>query len=103
MEPFKGPYTYSEKVVGDWDSDSIGVYYIGTKTPENQLRIFYIGKAVGNGGIRGRLLEHLSEAKWSDATHFGFHIFGNDEIAKVEAFEKEEINKYKPKYNIVGV
>jgi len=103
MEQFKGPYTYNEKIVEDWDSNVTGVYYIGVKTPDNQLRIFYIGKAVGIGGIRKRLLEHLAERKWSDATHFGFHASGNSNVSEVEEFEKEEIKKYKPKYNTQGI
>jgi len=103
MKPFKGPYTYSKKIVEEWDSSSIGVYYIGTKTPENQLRIFYIGKAVSEGGVRKRLLEHLSENKWNDATHFGYHFFEANDIKEIEEFEKTEITKYKPKYNTVGL
>ncbi|OGM97334.1 MAG: hypothetical protein A2735_03120 [Candidatus Yanofskybacteria bacterium RIFCSPHIGHO2_01_FULL_41_21] len=103
MEPFKGPYVYSEKIIREWNSTAVGVYYIGAKTPENQLRIFYIGKAVSGGGIRKRLLEHLTENKWNDVTHFGFHIFKTDNIKEIEEFEKEEIAKYNPKHNIKGV
>ena len=103
MQPFKGPYLYSEKIIKEWESTSIGVYYIGIKTSENQLKIFYIGKATGDGGVRERLLEHLSETKWSDATHFGFHFFTGTDTEKIEEFEKKEITKYKPKYNTMGV
>lgn len=103
MESFKGPYVYNEKIVSEWNSTSIGVYYIGAKTSENQLSVFYIGKAVGAGGIRKRLLEHLSENKWGDATHFGFHISKTSDIKKIEEFEKKEIAEYAPKYNALGV
>ena len=102
-ETFKGLYPYSKKIVEEWNSTAIGVYYIGIKTADNQLTVYYIGKAVGEGGIRARLLEHLAEAKWNDATHFGFHIFEKNDISEIEEFEKEEINIYKPKYNIIGV
>ena len=103
ISEFKGPYIYSNKIVSNWNSSVAGVYYIGIKTPENQLSVYYIGQAVGELGIRGRLLQHLSEAKWSDATHFGFQVFDKSVVGKITDFEKGEIVKFKPKYNINSV
>ncbi|TAK05679.1 hypothetical protein EPO33_00835 [Patescibacteria group bacterium] len=97
---FKGPYTFSEKVISDWDSDSIGVYYCGYKNADGKLAICYIGRAVAEGGMRGRLLEHLGEDKWSDVTHFGFHRC--DTATEAKNHEIAEIVLYKPKYNTVG-
>lgn len=99
MSDFKGVFSYTDDIVRNWNSDVCGVYYIGIKTPDNQLRVFYIGKAVSDGGIRGRLLQHLSEKKWHDATHFGYHSFSPVNASEIEAFEKSEIIKYSPKYN----
>jgi len=94
---FKGPYSYDKRTVEDWNSTVIGVYYIGIKTPEGKLTVYYIGKAAGESGIRGRLLDHLRDDEWDDVTHFGYHIVDSPEEA--ESFESEEREKYKPKYN----
>lgn len=100
IHDFKGPYTYSETVVSDWNFDAIGVYYCGTRTTDGKLTPLYIGKGTGEGGIRSRLLDHLSEDNWLDVTHFGYHIC--DTTAEAEDYEMEEIDKYKPKCNKVG-
>ncbi|MCK5022110.1 MAG: hypothetical protein KAR54_02590 [Candidatus Pacebacteria bacterium] len=98
---FKGPYSYTKKIVEDWNSTVIGVYYLGIKTLENKLTVYYIGRAVGEGGIRGRLLQHLNENEWSDITHFGYQTCDTEEEA-IE-FESEEIDKYKPNHNQIGI
>ncbi len=100
MSDFKGVYSYTKDVVGNWQSNVCGVYYIGVKTPANQLRAYYIGRAVSEGGIKDRLQQHLSEGKWQDATHFGYHSFSPVNAQEIEAFEKSEIIKYSPKYNV---
>ncbi len=100
IHDFKGPYTYSEAVIKDWDSDAIGVYYCGTKTADNKLTPLYIGKGTGDGGMRSRLLNHIAKDNWSDVTHFGYEIC--DTITEVEDYEAEEIAKYKPEHNKQG-
>ncbi len=100
LYPFKGIYRFDTATVSGWDSNAIGVYYCGTKTAEGNLSIYYIGKSVADGGIRGRLLQHLSERKWSDVTHFGYEQC--DSVAETERHELAEIARYKPKYNRVG-
>jgi len=100
IHEFKGPYTYSEKVIEEWNSDAIGVYYCGFKLDNGNLKPLYIGKGTGKDGIRSRLLDHLSDDYWSDVTHFGYHICDN--VTETENFEAEEIAKYKPKYNEQG-
>lgn len=101
ISEFKGPYSYAEKIVREWNSSVPGVYYLGVKTPQNQMIIYYIGKAVAEGGIRSRLLEHLSENKWDDVTHFGYHASQPLDVKAVNELEEEEIKKYSPKYNTV--
>lgn len=92
------PYDYA--TVNNWNSTAKGVYYLGVKTSEGKLTIYYIGIAVGEDGIRGRLLQHLGENKWHDVTHFGYHTC--DTEAEAEKLESDEIAKYKPKYNTQG-
>ena len=96
LKPFKGPYEYSKTVLEDWNSDENGVYYIGVRTSEGKLAIYYIGKGCGDGGMKARLLAHLG--RWSDTTHFGYE--GGDYTTEIEAHEIAEIKKFKPKYNI---
>ena len=99
--PFKSLYSYDYDVVDNWNSAVIGVYYCGAQSSDGKLVIYYIGRAVREGGIRSRLLEHLSEDKWSDVTHFGYHVC--DTAQEAIDFEVREIAKCKPKYNTVGV
>jgi len=101
IHPFKASYAYDEEVVGDWESDAIGVYYCGAKTTDNKLTIYYIGRAIGEGGIRARLLQHLQENKWYDVTHFGYHVC--DTANEAINWEISEIARYSPKYNTIGV
>jgi len=96
---YKGHYTYSEPVIKDWNNDSIGVYYCGIVT-EDKLKPFYIGKGAGDGGMRSRLLNHLSVDNWPDVTHFGFRKC--DTVKETVDFEAKEIFDHKPKYNTQG-
>ena len=100
IKDFSGPHSYNQKIVSDWDSSGIGVYYCGAINTEGKLVVYYIGRAVSDKGIRGRLLEHLGENKWYDITHFGFHYC--DTVNEACDFEMKEIATYKPKYNIQG-
>lgn len=97
---FKGPYLFDNDTISGWNSTAIGVYYCGTKNTDGKLTIYYIGKSVADGGMRGRLLQHLSERKWSDVTHFGYEQC--DTVSETERHELAEIAKYKPKYNTQG-
>lgn len=100
VQSFKGVYRFDDTTVTNWNSTIIGVYYCGVRTEEGKLTIYYVGRAVGDGGIRGRLLQHLSENKWRDVTHFGYEECSTAQEAINH--EASEIEKYKPKYNIVG-
>ena len=97
---FKGPHLYDSATIGGWNSTAIGVYYCGAITTDGKLSVYYIGKSVAAGGMRGRLLQHLSERKWSDVTHFGYEQ--GDAASEVERHELAEITIYKPKYNTQG-
>ena len=97
---FKGPYSFDNATVSGWNSTEIGVYYCGAKTANGKLTPYYIGKSAAEGGIRGRLLQHLSERKWPDVTHFGYESC--DTVRETESHELSEIAKYKPKYNTQG-
>lgn len=101
IQSFKGPYSFDKKIITDWNSNIIGVYYCGIKTQDGKLTIYYIGRAVGDGGIRGRLLQHLSENKWYDVTHFGYEKCST--IKETLDHEASEISSYKPKYNTQGI
>lgn len=100
IQPYKGHYSYSEKVISEWDSTAIGVYYCGYPLTNGNLFVLYIGKATSDQGIRGRLLQHIGNEEWSDVSHFGFHICSTSKEA--EDFEASEIKIYKPKHNTQG-
>lgn len=100
IQSFKGPFSFTESIVTDWNSNIIGVYYCGVKTAEGKLTVYYVGRAVSDIGIRGRLLQHLSENKWYDVTHFGYEECSTSQEAINH--EASEIVKYHPKYNTQG-
>ena len=97
---FRGHYSFNSSTLSRWNSSAIGVYYCGARTIDGKLSVYYIGKSVAEGGIRGRLLQHLNERKWPDVTHFGY--VQCDTVAETERHELTEIAKYKPKYNTQG-
>lgn len=97
---YEGQFSYSDDVVRNWNSNAIGVYYCGHITTTGGLKPNYIGKGCGDGGMRSRLLNHLVEEYWPDVTHFGYHKCDTEKEAL--DFEAEEIEKYKPKYNLQG-
>ena len=99
--PFKSPFSYDSGTIKSWKSDAIGVYYCGVASSDGKLTIYYIGSGVSDDGIRGRLLQHVSESKWYDVTHFGYHVC--DTTKEALDWEKQEIVRYKPKYNTMGV
>jgi excinuclease UvrABC nuclease subunit len=97
---YEGHFSYDYDTINDWDSSDIGVYYCGKKATNGSLAVFYIGSAASDKGIRGRLLQHLGEDKWSDVTHFGYCVCDTED----EALEHEtsEIGRLQPKYNKRG-
>lgn len=100
VQEYKGNYTFSKEVVQNWNNDQGGVYYCGVINSGGGLTPYYIGKAFGDGGIRGRLLQHLNENKWRDVTHFGYHVCSSENESL--NFETQEIKKFNPKYNTQG-
>lgn len=95
---FEGPHLFDVDIITDWNSSIGGVYYCGVITTERKLIVYYVGRAVGDGGIRSRLLQHLSENKWYDVTHFGYKAC--DSMNETIDHEISEISRLKPKYNI---
>ena len=101
VQGYKGNYVFSKEVVQGWNNDEGGVYYCGVvDNTGKSLTPHYIGKAFGGGGIKARLLQHLSENKWRDITHFGYSVCSSENESL--AFELQEIKRLNPKYNIHG-
>jgi hypothetical protein len=100
LHPYQGPYSYDKQTVTNWQNPPIGVYYCGVVLPTGVLLTYYVGQAVGAGGIRDRLLQHLNEPKWRDVTHFGF--VACDTMMEAQQFETQEILRCQPKYNTQG-
>lgn len=98
---YRGHYDYTKNKVEEiLDPELIGVYYCGYIDYRGYMNTLYIGSAVGQHGIRGRLLEHMRLDDWEDVTHFGYRACSKPEISL--EFEAEEISKHKPRYNIRG-
>jgi len=97
--PYQGQYEYNERIISNWNSTAIGVYYCGYLTDKG-LHPLYIGVACGDQGIRGRLLDHLKNDYWPDVSHFGYQLC--DSTKEAEKWEADEIARYKPKYNTQG-
>lgn len=100
VNQYQGHFNYDKDVISKWNSTALGVYYCGYITDKGGLWPLYIGKGTGNEGIRIRLLSHLANDDWPDATHFGYHLCTTS--AEAENWESEEIARYKPKYNKIG-
>ena len=100
VQPYKGNYQYDKKVITEWDSSAIGVYYCGYVNSNKTLDVLYVGKGVGDNGIRGRLLDHLRDDYWPDVTRFGYRICSTAKEA--EDLEATEIKRLNPKYNQQG-
>ena len=97
ISKYKGPFTYSKQIIEGWNSTVGGVYYC----LNSNNHVLYVGKATGEGGIRGRLLQHISETKWSDVVAFGYvEVSTERETLNHEA---NEIKRCQPKYNIQGL
>lgn len=100
IQEYKGHYPYTQKIVSDWNSTVIGVYYLGYVASDGGLKPLYIGKAVADGGIRGRLLQHLQTDRFADVTHFGYQVCST--AAETDGLEARKIQQHQPKYNKVG-
>lgn len=98
IHAYQGHFVYDQNIVSDWDSMVIGVYYCGLILPSGNLLPLYIGKATGQDGIKGRLLQHLNQDNWPEVTHFG--CCACDTVKEAEDFETSEILQFNPKYNI---
>jgi len=97
---YAGQYPYKDGVVRGWDSSAIGVYYCGYPLSNGLLATLYVGRAVGEGGIRNRLMQHLQEDFWSDVNHFGYRVCTT--VKEAEDLEASEIKRLQPKYNKQG-
>lgn len=94
-------YLYHQTSVTDFAPLNWGVYYIGYVDNLGRLYPLYIGRASGIGvTIRSRLFDHLREIFWSDATHFCFRLCTTPSEAIF--LETAEIQRFQPKYNVVG-
>ncbi len=100
VNQYQGPYQFSKDVLQGWNNSQGGVYYCGVLGQNNTLIVHYVGKAFGDGGIRGRLLQHYSENKWNDITHFGYAVCDSESASLT--FEAQEIKRLNPKYNTQG-
>lgn len=100
IHQYQGNYLYNQPTIDGWNSNRIGVYYCGSILPNGNLLPLYIGKGVGQDGIKGRLLQHLNQDVWPDVTHFGYSVC--DTSKEAEDLESAEISRFKPKYNIHG-
>jgi hypothetical protein len=98
--PFQSSYRYDDSVIRNWKSSNIGVYYCGKLGTDGSFITCYVGRAICDIGIRGRLLQHLAEEKWSDVTHFGYKVCST--ISEAINHEAEEIARLRPKYNTIG-
>jgi excinuclease UvrABC nuclease subunit len=92
---YSGAYDFTEPTIKGWKSTNIGVYYLF----EN-AKIVYVGSAVGDEGIKGRLSQHLNEKNFPRVNEFGYKFISNQK--EVLLHEKEEIQRLKPKYNKQG-
>ena len=97
---YPGHFPYSHTIVSGWNSNAIGVYYCGYVSPKGLIP-HYIGRATGDDGIRGRLLDHLREDNWPEVTHFSYRQCSTE--AEAIRFEAEEIARCQPKYNTQGL
>jgi len=97
---YQGNYQYSDNVIRNWDSDAKGVYYCGYPLANGNLLVLYTGRAVSDGGIRIRLLQHLQEDRWTDISHFAYRVCTT--VGEAENLEMEEIQRLQPKYNKQG-
>ncbi len=95
---YKGPFSYDKNTISNWNSNVIGIYYLGQANQQGTINVDYVGKATSEQGVRGRLLQHIQANEWYGITHFNYCTCST--IKEAEDLEKSEIFKFKPKYNI---
>lgn len=101
IQTYKGHFDYRESAITALNSGITGVYYCGALTITGSLVPYYVGRAIGEDGIRGRVLDHHQEDYWPDVTHFGFEACST--ASEAIQHEANEIARYKPKYNKQGL
>lgn len=100
IQSYSGHYLYNKVSITSNAPGTFGVYYCGFINGNN-LTPLYIGRAAGDGvTIKSRLLDHLSNDRWPNVTHFGFRIC----TTKTEAIDQEalDIRAFQPPYNTQG-
>jgi excinuclease UvrABC nuclease subunit len=95
---YSGHYDYNQQNIIDWNSNAIGIYYCGYIMYNGNFIILYVGRAIGQGGIRERLLQHLRDDNWPGVTHFAFVVCSTAQEAI--DYEAMEITRLQPAYNI---
>ena len=100
VQPYNGHHPYTQVCVGGWQYALTGVYYCGYLGADGRLQPLYIGRAIGDGGIRGRLLDHLRDDVWPGVTHFGFAVCATAQEAITH--EAAEIRRFQPRFNTQG-
>jgi hypothetical protein len=95
-----GPFLYNRATIQGWRYAFIGIYYCGYALPNGNFIPLYIGRAVGMGGIRARLIQHLNDDVWLGVIHFRYATCSNAQEAV--AYEAQEIARCQPKYNTQG-
>ena len=96
MYTYKGKYNFKKDVITNWDSSDTGVYYLWQES-----KVVYVGSAVSEDGIRGRLLQHINDNKFPyNVKEFGYKVINGKNA--VLAHELSEIKRLQPRYNIVG-
>lgn len=97
---YNGHHSYTRETIMSAAPLATGVYYCGVLLANGNLWPHYVGKASGENGIWGRLMDHFRESKWYDITHFGFIECASEQEAL--NLEASEIKSYQPKYNTQG-
>lgn len=101
MNQYNGHYNYDHATVSGWQYNLTGVYYCGEIASNGNLIAHYVGKGTGDGGIKGRLLDHLGQDRWPDVKYFGYIVCSSaQEAVNLEA---AEIKRCQPKYNTQGL
>lgn len=95
MYTYYGEYSFTKSVIENWNSTATGVYYLFEGS-----NIVYVGSAIGDGGLRGRLLQHINERNFPYVTQFGYKAINGKDL--VLSHELSEIKKLQPKHNTVG-
>lgn len=92
---------FNRSTIVNHTPDSCGVYYLrGIADEESLYPVYYIGVAKRNE-LRQKLLEHFLDEAWTEVIYFNYVECSDPKEAEVIA--KNEIEKHKPKFNILTV